>query len=268
MSLVDVLIVNYRTGASAVRAAAAVTGPEVNICLWDNSGELLAGGHPEVQGTGDNLFFAVPNQRMFEATKAPYVLLLNPDVVLDHFDLQRLVETLAADRGAWGAAPRLLWPDGRDQNYLRRLPTTRALAAELAPPLRWLLWRSWSSYRCLDVDLRAEQRVEQPPAACLLLKRERVGSRLFDERFPLFFNDVELCRRLATDGTCLYRPEVTAVHEGGGSIKQGRRAGVPVQRMYDEALLAYAEANLRGSSVLKLVAALRRQALRGLGRES
>jgi N-acetylglucosaminyl-diphospho-decaprenol L-rhamnosyltransferase len=258
-SQVDVLIVSYLSGSAATAAAAAVEGPGVAVLVWDNSGELLAQEGSTALGTGKNLYYAAPNQQMYEAGSAPYVLLLNPDVLLPFEGLQELVQVLGDDPELWGVAPRLLWPDGTDQNYLRRLPGALDLAGELAPPFRWR--RGWASYRCQDIDLVREQDVEQPAAACLLLRRSAVGPVLFDSGYPLFFNDVDLCRRMGAKGRCRYVPTVVAQHEGAASIAASRKAGARTRRMYDDALLTYAKRNLRCSGWIRLLDVMRRVAL-------
>ncbi len=65
--------------------------------------------------------------------------------------------------------------------------------------------------------------VEQPQASSLLLRRaavERCGG-LFDPQFPIFFNDVDLCRRLHAAGwTVWYLAQARVRHWGGASTSQ------------------------------------------------
>ena len=59
-----------------------------------------------------------------------------------------------------------------------------------------------------DVALDEIQPVPQPPGACFMLRRSVLGETLFDEQFPLLYNDVDLCRRLDKAGhRCYYLPE-------------------------------------------------------------
>lgn len=255
---VDVLMVNYGTGDLAREACKHVAGEGVRILVWDNSGELLAGAPPgvELDGTGVNVFFADANNALHARGSSPYVLLLNPDVLLAHADLLRLVTALEQHEDCWGAAPRLLEPDGSDQRYLHALPTLTALLADRLPPLQRLLRRSHRRYRQLDVDLGLSQVVEQPPAACLLVRRDVLGERLFDPAYRLFFNDTDLARRLNATGGCWYAAEVTARHLRGASFARLGK-GYAVAREYDRALLRYARANVRGWPVLVPVVAVR-----------
>jgi GT2 family glycosyltransferase len=76
-------------------------------------------------------------------------------------------------------------------------------------------------YRCLDLDLSKGGEVEQPAGAFLMIRRD-VWQSLngFDEGFhPVWFEDVDLCRRIRDRGFSLYYiPEAVAKHTGGHSI--------------------------------------------------
>ena len=82
----------------------------------------------------------------------------------------------------------------------------------LCPDNRWL-----RAFYMLDTPFDTVTEVEQPPAACLMLRRSLFGREpLFDERFPIFYNDVDLCRRLSDDGRRLrVLPEAEVLHHGG-----------------------------------------------------
>lgn len=166
-------------------------------------------------------FAAAANQGM-EALDLPYLLLLNPDAVL-----QTSVEPLAEackqpDVGA--AAGRLVDPQGRPQTgfSIRRFPTPAALAFEVLGINR--IWRRNpvnKRYRCLDLDLAAPADVEQPAGAFLMIRRDvwrDLGG--FDERFyPVWFEDVDLLKRLREAGYRVrYVPGAVAQHVGGHSV--------------------------------------------------
>lgn len=255
---VDVLIVNYGTGDLTAQAVAAVAGPGVHVWVWDNSGEVVAAPPPGLSGLfgdGTNTYFAAANNELFNQCDGDLVLLLNPDVVLPWQALMTLTDALQSRTGAWGVAPRLLNPDGSDQNYLHGSPTFAALLADRLPALRKVFKRAYRAYTCADVDLRKEQVVVQPPAACLLVRRAAVGT-LFDPRYRLFFNDADLARRCNKSGTCHYIPSVQAVHLRGESF---RRLGpnYRIAREYDRSMMDYARANIRGGAALLPVVWLR-----------
>ncbi len=122
------------------------------------------------------------------------------------------------------AAPRLVSPDGRTQAgfTVRRLPTAASLLFEILLLNRLFPGNSVNHrYRCLDLDLERPQEVEQPAGACLVVRRdcfEACGG--FDEAFsPLWFKDVDLCKRLRDrGGAILFLPHVRVEHSGGHSL--------------------------------------------------
>jgi GT2 family glycosyltransferase len=172
----------------------------------------------------DNLGFAAAANQGVRATAAPLLLLLNPDVEL--LDPLADLEMACSQPGVAAAAGLLVGEDGQPQRgfSVRRLPAPAALAFEVLG-----LNRLWPSnpvnrrYRCLDLDLARPQDVEQPAGAFLMFRRD-AWSALggFDEAFyPVWFEDVDFCRRLADAGLRLRLvPSVRAVHVGGHSFRE------------------------------------------------
>jgi GT2 family glycosyltransferase len=64
--------------------------------------------------------------------------------------------------------------------------------------------------------------------SCFLLTRaayEKVGP--MDERFPLYFNDVDWCLRAQNKGISIwYTPDAVAIHGYGGTTKKVRKAAI------------------------------------------
>jgi GT2 family glycosyltransferase len=190
-------------------------------------------------------FAAAVNQGAREAGQAEFRLLLNPDACLAS-PLDNLIE---ATRRYGLAAGKLVGEDGRAQTgfTLRRFPTPAALVFELLG-----LNRMWPGnpvnrrYRYLDRDLDQPGPVEQPAGAFLMARRdvwERLGG--LDERFhPVWFEDVDFCRRAANAGYRIeYVPSVTARHAGGHSVSQLPRR---YRAMYwCDSLLKYAVKHFR-----------------------
>jgi N-acetylglucosaminyl-diphospho-decaprenol L-rhamnosyltransferase len=154
--------------------------------------------------------------------KCTYVLLLNPDAVLIS-DLNPLREACDLPAAA-GAGGLLLDPEGRPQVgfMARQLPTPAALGLEAL-----LLNRICPNnpvnrrYRGLNLDYRSRIEVEQPAGAFVMIRREvwrELGG--FDENFhPLWFEDVDFCRRAADRGYRFYfEPQAVAKHTGAHSI--------------------------------------------------
>jgi GT2 family glycosyltransferase len=170
----------------------------------------------------ENRGFAGAVNQGFGALNSPYVLLLNPDAVI-----QTSLEPLrqACDLpGAAGAGGKLLDASGRPQVgfMVRGLPTPATLALEAL-----LLNRIWPGnpvnrrYRCLDWDSSTCSKVKQPAGAFFMVRRavwQELGG-LDESFFPLWFEDVDFCRRIRDRGFSLYYiPEAVAKHTGGHSV--------------------------------------------------
>jgi GT2 family glycosyltransferase len=178
------------------------------------------------------------------ASIGPLVLLLNSDVELAPGALSVLVRFLRERPGIAGVGPLYLNPDGSPQAFHYRFPTLPAMLASASGPLRRLppFARSVRRYGMLDEDFSRPRAVPQPSASCLLLRRDCLPpERLFDERYPVYFNDVALARWLADRGHELWMtPEAVVRHVHGAST---RLLGGTLARQHIGAFVRYLRAH-------------------------
>jgi GT2 family glycosyltransferase len=170
-----------------------------------------------------NAGFAGAVNQAAKVAEGDLLVILNPDTIATAGSLDRLAEALRAD-DVGAASGLLLSEDGLPQKgfMVRRFPTLGSTLAEVL-----LLNRVWPGnpwnvrYRCLDLNYQNAQEVEQPAGACLAVKRE-AWDKLngFDEGFfPVWFEDVDFCRRLRSRGwKIVYRPDAIFTHSGGHSV--------------------------------------------------
>lgn len=208
-------------------------------------------------------FAAAVNQGFAHASAADAVLVLNPDVVL--LQSPAALQDELAQPNVSAAAGLLIDPCGIPQSgfQVRHFPTATALIFEVLGLNR--IWRGspvnqW--YRCLHLDLSSPINVDQPPGACLLIRRQAwLAANGMDEGFhPVWFEDVDFLKRLANLGWhARFTPRFRAQHAGGHSffgVEWGTR-----QLYWYGSLLRYAVRHFRwigcvaisGSIVLGLV---------------
>ena len=238
-------------------AALAEFAPDFEVVVVDNGssdrtvGLARRNGAKVMANEGNRGFAAAANQG-FSCTRAETVLLLNPDTWV-RTPLTDLVEACGEHGMSTG---QLTDQAGTTQTgfSIRRFPTATNLVLELLGVNR--LWRGnpWNrKYRYLDRDLSEDGPAEQPAGAFLMIRRD-VWQTLggFDEDFfPIWFEDVDFCRRAAESGyTAQYLAGVKAVHLGGQSIK---KLDSSVRELYWYVSLIKYAAKHFGSSTYRVV---------------
>lgn len=235
----------------------------------DGSAAMVRSEFPDVRliEPGTNAGYAKGNNLAFAAADSPYLLTLNPDTQVFEGTLARAVASLKGRPSHGYLGAKLVSPDGSTQASVRGFPTLlgllgdwTGLGARVAGPL--------DSYRLTRFDYDAPQAAPQPMGTFLLFRREAleaVGSANapFDEAFPIFFNEVDLLKRLDEAGwPGWYDPDVRVMHHHGASTRQVRKAMIweshrsLVRYLTKHAPHPLANAGYRGLALLIYLAAL------------
>jgi GT2 family glycosyltransferase len=197
----------------------------VDDASGDGSADMVEREFPHVvlvrRGTRGG--FAPATNAGLARASGEYVLLLNADTEVDPDALGTLESWLAHHPEYAAAAPRLVNPDGSTQRACMRFPSLWTPLFFGTPLETWFpKSRELERYFLREFDHEHAADVEQPPAACLLLRRtavEQVGR--LDERLALFFNDVDLSKRLAAANLrTRYLPDARVLHHVGASTRQ------------------------------------------------
>jgi GT2 family glycosyltransferase len=222
---VELIVVDNASGDGA---------PDVVRDLWPDA--------RVIENRENRGFAAAANQGAALAT-APSILFLNPDARPEPGCLDALTFALREAAGKALVSPRLVSPDGRAQPdawpemSLGTLLFDALLLRNLAPD---------GGRRGLEPEGDAAEDVAYLSGACLLLPRalfERLGG--FDERFFLYHEDWDLCRRARDAGArCLRVPRARTVHELGGSAFQDRAA---FWRLYHQSRDAFVRKHFGGA---------------------
>lgn len=203
----------------------------------DDSRDQIKRRHPQILllELGRNLGFGPANNRAAAFARGDQLLLLNSDAWPAAGALERLSAALGADKRLGLACPLLFYPDGKPQFHWA---TSTGLLGEAVQKLR-------NRYEKSPLVHRLRWPGGFYTAACVLVRKqafEEVGG--FDERFFLYFEDVDLCLRLRRAGWKMRTvPEAKAFHIKGGS--QPRQDGdvLPGELEYRRGQLAHYKKN-------------------------
>lgn len=234
--MISILIINWntrdllRTCLFSLRATCADLEHEIIVVdndSGDDSAAMVAREFPEVNLVAQkcNLGFAAGNNRAFELARGEWIWLLNPDTeVLDDAP-RRLIEFLERHPRAGAVASALIDArNGEIQRSCRTFPTPAALWAQALGLARaFPRSRRFGFYKMGWWSMRDTREIDQPMASSLLLRRAAIEAAggLFDEDFPIFFNDVDLCWRLKAAGWQIwFFPSARVRHWGGAATSQ------------------------------------------------
>ena len=156
----------------------------------------------------------------------PYHLILNPDIVLGARVLRELATVMDASSEVGLVMPRVLYPDGSTQFLCKLLPTPVDLLLRrfTAGPLRRLLAKHMDRYDMKSFDYSRPVYVPVL-SGCFMFTRRSVLDEVggFDDRFFLYMEDVDLCRRMGAFSRLLFWPESTITHSHAqGSYRHPR----------------------------------------------
>ncbi len=235
-----VIVLNYRTPALVIDCLRSLQGqavPErhdvvvVDNCSPDDSADVIDAAigsngwrsWARVVRSDVNGGFAAGNNVGIRATDAEVRVLLNSDTIVRDGALRSLID--AAGDGAGLVGPRLEWPDGERQisTFRFRTPLTELISAGR---LGWLGRRLVGHVVAREVH-RACDDLDWTSFACVAIRDDVTRSiGLLDERYFMYFEDMDFCRRAKAAGfRVAHEPGARVVHLRGGTsdVKKSTR---------------------------------------------
>ncbi|MHB1936438.1 MAG: glycosyltransferase family 2 protein [Acidobacteriaceae bacterium] len=206
------LLKNLQNDHSVLRWVVVDNGgsDEIRDAVERIGGIYLRTGENAGFGRGHNLAL-----KHLAGVDAPYHLILNPDIAFDADALGRLADVMDTHPDVGLAMPKVLYPDGSNQYLCKLLPAPIDLVLRRFLPGPWkrLAQRRTASYELRALDYDAPAYVPSL-SGCFMFARRSVLDAVggFDERFFLYLEDVDLCRRMLTQSRLLYWPGVTVEH--------------------------------------------------------
>ena len=238
----SVIIVSYRTPELTVSAARSAlrADPAAEIIIVDNaSGDgsvpmlsQLNDGRVQINLNPTNAGYGAAANRAASQATGDVLIFLNSDAELSPAAAEALLSEVSRYQGRCIAAARLIGSDGAVQRSAGLLPgpldlavrawgLNRVAASVAGWPIVGAFVRRSRLGREYESAVEANESVDTSmiSGACCAMGRnafEELGG--FDDRFFLYFEDADLCRRATQAGMALrYVPSAVVQHVGGAS---------------------------------------------------
>ena len=222
MAMLTVSIVTYNTDDNELRdCLRSLESPIVDrIVVIDNSRsdstKAVCESYPKVTyipsdnvgyGRGHNIAL---QQSLDENQR--YHLVLNSDVTFDPSLLERIASFMDANPDVGTIQPALFYPNGSPQYSCRLLPTPFDLIIRrFLPDL--IADHINDRYLLMDSDRSVARNLPQHQGSFMFMRVDALREvGIFDPRYFLYGEDVDLSRRIYARYKALYWPEVTAIH--------------------------------------------------------
>jgi len=174
----------------------------------------------------DNKGYTLGNNQGIKIAKGEFILLLNPDTKITDGALEKMIEFLLVSSNAGAVAPQLLNEDYTIQKSCRTFPKYWDMFCELFLFSKiFPMSKIFARWKMNYFNHNELSEVQQPMAAALMIKKnvmDKVNG--FDERYKMFFNDVDLCKSIVDAGYKIYfYPDAKIFHIKGASIYKDRK---------------------------------------------
>ena len=167
------------------------------------------------QFTGKNSGYGAAHNIAIRQTleqNLPYHLVINPDITFKPEILSKIVEFMNINPEIGLLMPKILYPTGEIQYLCKLIPTPFDLI------IRRFLPKSWTQKQTEKFELRASgyNRVMNVPylSGCFMFLRTEAIQKtgMFDERFFMYPEDIDLTRRIHRHFKTVFYPEVSVFH--------------------------------------------------------
>lgn len=230
MSDVSIIIVNYNTADLLHNCLTSLRNGEtassqiivVDNASSDGSVDMVQAEFPAANllRNTENVGFARANNQGIRLARGKYVLMLNSDTITRLGAVQAMLEFLESNDGVGAVTCKLLNEDGSIQAsisnspgpvllLLRLLGASRLVSGDrvrrILASLGFALGRTVRGYLAPYAASSVPFEIENASGACLMVRRDVLESiGLLDERFFMYFEDMDLCLRIRKAGWQLY----------------------------------------------------------------
>lgn len=223
--MISIVIVSYNTDRhlrSCLESISQHGGSSSYEVIVVNNGSPLEAACLQCPGVNlrvinnhKNIGYAAALNQGAMLSEQPYLLCLNADTRVPSSSLEPLVDYLETHPEAGVVAPRLVYPDGTLQYSCRREYTYGSIVGRRVPlGLLPMVEPALRHHLMLDEDHERILKPDWIQGSCMMIPRavlEQLNG--FDERFFLYFEDYDFCKRIRRNGyEVVYLPESEVTH--------------------------------------------------------
>ncbi len=222
MNSVSIIIVSYNSQNfinDCLQSIQKYEGKDVEIIVVDNASSdktltEIKNSNVKVKlvSLNENLGYSKANNIGAKKASGEYLFFLNPDTKLLMNTTDKLIQIFAENINIGLVAPKLVEPSGKTQPSVRKLPTILGAIKEY-------LFKKEHEYEQFAPTTNSNIVVEVVYAGAVLITK-KIWSKIngFDEKFFLYFEDIDLCRKLKINSfIVIYAPSISVLHQVGGS---------------------------------------------------
>lgn len=193
----------------------------------DGSADMVKSRFPQVHliANDENTGFAVANNQALRICTGDFVLLLNPDTIVEKDTFRKCVDFYASHPNCGGLTVKMINGEGKYLKESKRgFPTPAASFYKMSGLIRLFPHsRRFAAYYMGHLDDNETNAIDILPGAYLMLSRsalEKVG--LLDESYFMYGEDIDFSWRIKLAGfDNYYYPDTRIIHYKGESTKHG-----------------------------------------------
>lgn len=241
--ILDIIIVNYKSTNFLLKSLKSMyndmNGHPVRIYIQDNASndgvEEILKSFPEVQLTinSQNIGFAKAINKAVKKSSSPYIMIINPDTILEKGFFQTALQYMEENPEIGIVGPKIYNNDGSIQGSARAFPTPLSgFFGRTSFLSKWFPnnWITRNNILTKKINGTLPVEVDWISGACMVIRREALlDVGLLDERFYMYWEDVDWCKRMWLKGwKIIYYPKIRMIHYVGGSSNKR-----PIKSMYE-----------------------------------
>ena len=232
---VDIVIVNYKSEDCLPKCLDSIhrslNGITAVVRIQNNDPHADLKEFPRlfpdvlITNNKQNIGFGAAVNRALRQSHAPYVLILNPDTTLDDRFFEDVLRFLENHPDVGVLGPRIFDLHGKVQGSARSFPTPLTAFFGRSTTLSRLFPNNpLTRSNILNFQMKDDSpmEVDWVSGACMMARTRAVESvGLFDQRFFMYWEDADWCKRMWENGwKVVYYPQASVVHLGGKSSSQ------------------------------------------------